>query len=71
MNRPILFTTGCPKCKVLKLKLEKANIDFDICEDMNSIAAICDTIGVSYVPILKVEDKYLDFGDAIKWVGEQ
>lgn len=68
---PTLYTTGCPKCKVLKKKLEDAKIEYIIEESIESIMEVCNTLGVTTVPILEVEEnKYLDFTEAIKWVGE-
>lgn len=70
MQNPILYTTGCPRCKVLAAKLEKANIEYEKCEDMESILKVCNDLGVSTVPILGTENGNLTFEEAIKWVGE-
>jgi len=65
----ILHSTGCPKCKVLKLKLDKKNIaytenhDIDI-EDMKNR-------GFMSMPILQVDDEYMDFSNANNWINQQ
>lgn len=71
MNKPVLYSTGCPKCKVLAKKLEMANIAYEIKDDLDSIITLCDFLGSTSLPILEVNGTYLNFGEAIKWVGEQ
>lgn len=65
MNEYImLYSTGCPKCNVLKSKLKEKNIAFIeniSVDDMKKL-------GIDAVPVLKVNDKLLDFKAAIEWV---
>lgn len=59
-----LFSTNCPKCKVLEAKLNQANIKFNF---SNEIQEVIDQ-GFTSAPILKVDNEYMDFGSAIKWI---
>lgn len=61
----ILYSTGCPRCEVLKEKLEKASIDFNIVDDVN----ILESMQFDILPMLEVNGKIMDFKEAIKWVG--
>ena len=63
----ILYSIGCPKCEVLEKKLKQNNIDFDIVSSKEEILSL----GITEVPVLKVEDKYLSFSDAIKFINNQ
>lgn len=64
-----LYSTGCPKCKVLKKKLEAANIDYIEVTDTDKIYQICKSTGLDSVPIIAIEDGHiLDFNRAIAWV---
>lgn len=65
-NKIILFSTGCPKCNVLKQKLSTYNIDYTLETDMTEII----DAGLMTVPILKVDDKYLEFKEANDWLNE-
>lgn len=65
--RLVLYSTGCPKCTVLKKKLESKNIEF---EENNSVDEMM-TLGISTVPILKLDSTMMDFATAVKWVNEQ
>lgn len=65
--KPVLYTTHCPKCTVLSKKLEKANIEYDICED----TSIMQSKDFTSLPILEVNGEILDFSAAIKWVGDR
>jgi glutaredoxin len=67
----ILYTIGCPKCKVLEAKLTKAAIDFKTVTNEEIIGDICNKNGISGLPVLQVDDKIYNFTSAVKWVGEQ
>jgi glutaredoxin len=43
-----LYSTGCPKCKVLKRKLEDLSIDFRVLYDMDRLLEL----GFMEVPVL-------------------
>lgn len=63
-----LYSTHCPKCRVLEAKLQKAGIDFRVCEDIPAMEAK----GISSVPVLEMEDgALLDFAQAASWVNHQ
>ena len=69
-----LYSTGCPKCNVLKRKLDEANIEYVINTDEAAIIKACEKLETDMLPILEIEKDgnktYCDFGGAIKWVGE-
>ena len=58
----VLFSTGCPKCRVLEQKLNQKNIDFTFNDNIDEIIEK----GFMTAPVLKVDDDYLEFGQAIK-----
>lgn len=64
--KPILYTTHCPKCQVLTKKLDKAGIEYDVCEDIE----VMESKGLINLPALEVNGEMLDFVSANKWVGE-
>ena len=65
----ILYSTGCPKCNVLKKKLEAANINYTEVTDTDKVSQICNSTGFDSVPIIAIEDgDILDFNRAIAWV---
>lgn len=64
MDKLILYSTHCPKCKILEAKLNQKKLSFEIVEDTDVMMGM----GIMSVPILKVNDEMLDFGNAIKWV---
>ena len=61
-----LYSTGCPKCSVLKKKLEQKGVQFDICTNIDEMQSL----GINQLPVLSIDDKLLNFAEAIKWVGE-
>lgn len=62
-----LFSTGCPKCRVLEQKLNNKNIEYAKDSNMDEVV----NQGFMSAPVLKVNDVYLDFTNAVKWVNEQ
>ncbi len=59
-----LYSTGCPKCQVLEKKLAKDGIEFSISDDIDELIKK----GFMSAPILKVDDKFFEFKDAINWL---
>lgn len=64
---PILYSTGCPQCQVLKKKLDNAKIEYSVVTDIN----IMQKKGFMSVPILEVNDKCMNFIEANNWIKEQ
>ena len=63
----ILYSTGCPKCKVLKIKLAKKGIQYSERSDLEEMQAL----GMKSAPALMVNNSLLDFNHAIAWLNEQ
>lgn len=62
--KTILYSTGCPKCSILKKKMDEKNIEYDIVSDVDLMQAK----GFMNLPMLEVDDNIMDFGAAIKWI---
>ena len=67
MNKVILFSTGCPRCKVLKQKLQSKNIEYDEVTSVDDMLAL----GITEVPVLNVGGELLNFLRAVEWVNNQ
>ena len=62
-----LYSNGCPKCKILKSKLDNKNIQYELCSDIDVMISK----GFNLMPTLEVERETMNFLDAINWVKEQ
>ena len=62
-----LYSTGCPKCKVLKIKMSLKNIAYEEINDINEMKAR----GFMSAPMLDVDGKVYAFSEALQWVKEQ
>lgn len=60
----ILYTNNCPKCRVLKEKLDSKNIQYEIFDDVEEMIKR----GFSHMPMLEVDGNVMDFKKAIIWV---
>lgn len=59
-----LYSNDCPRCKILKKKLDEKGINYESCTDVNKMLSL----GITTVPMLRVEDKMMGFSEAVKWV---
>lgn len=61
----ILYTIGCPRCNVLKRKLDELNLKYIIQNDENIIISE----GLDEMPVLEIEDgRRMGFSEAIEWL---
>ena len=59
-----LYTTHCPKCKVIENKLNSKHVEFEMIDDVERI----NEAGITELPVLEVEGKQMSFLEANKYV---
>ena len=64
---PTLFSTGCPKCTILKKKLSQKGIEYT---EVNDTQQMLD-MGLKSVPWLEVDGQMMNFEQANKWINKQ
>lgn len=64
MTEAILYSTGCPKCKVLKQKMDAVGFTY---QENNSVDEML-ALGITQVPVLSVDGELYDFAQAVKVV---
>lgn len=62
----IYKTEHCPMCKLLIQKLEEKHVTFNIVSEID----ILKQKNILQVPMLEVNNKLLNFQEALKWIGE-
>lgn len=62
-----LYSTHCPQCKALEMKLNKKKIEYVVCDDREKMKEL----GFSAAPMLDVDGTYYNFTNAVKWVNSQ
>ena len=67
MGEIILYEHGCPRCKVLKSKLDQKGIKYENITDVEVMKAK----GFQEAPKLEVDGVIMDFKTAVEWIGEQ
>lgn len=60
----ILYSTGCPKCMILEKKLEQKGIEYTVNNDIDLMTQK----GFMSLPMLDVDGKELEFGEAVRWL---
>ena len=66
-EKVILYEHGCPRCKVLKSKLDEKGIEYEDVSDVEIMKAK----GFQEAPKLEVSGVIMDFKEAVKWIKEQ
>lgn len=59
-----LYTTHCPKCRVIEKKLAQKGIQYSEVTDVE----VMTKRGFKGAPMLEVDDKVYNFGDANRWI---
>lgn len=63
----VMYSTGCPKCNVLKKKMEAKGIEY---EENNSVDEMT-LLGITHVPVLFVDENRMEFSEANQWINAQ
>lgn len=63
----IYSKVGCPRCKVLKMKLEQKGIEYTECQDMEKMKEL----GIVSLPVVDFDGNLLTFEKAVKFVNER
>lgn len=63
----VLYTTGCPRCKVLEAKLAAKQIDYQSITDVETMLKK----GLNLMPVLEVDGELFDFASAVDWVNHK
>lgn len=60
----ILYSTNCPRCKILKSKLDDKEVTYSIVNDVDKML----NMGMTVVPVLEVDGVRMNFKEAINWI---
>lgn len=60
----IFYSTDCPKCKILKKKLDSKNLTYSLVDDVDAML----DLGLMSAPALSVDGKLMDFLNAINFI---
>ena len=60
----ILYSTGCPRCNVLKQKLDGKGIRYVTVNDVD----VMTEKGIETVPVLEVDGQMMPFKEAVDWI---
>lgn len=63
-EKVILYSTGCPRCTVLKRKLDEKGVVYQEIEDVDEMMKL----DIMEVPVLYIGGVLMNFTEAIEWV---
>lgn len=64
MNKVVLYSTGCPRCRVLEKKLNEKNIIFELVNDEDVMIEK----GFMTAPMMEINGNLYDFKNAVDWI---
>ena len=59
-----LYSTDCPRCRILKKKLDAANLAYTVCTDTEKMLAM----GLREAPVLEIGEVRYDFTHALEYL---
>lgn len=62
-----LYSTGCPRCEVLKKKLSEKSVAYTEVTSVDDMLAL----GIKEVPVLSVDGGLMSFKEATRWINNQ
>lgn len=66
-KKVVLYSTGCPKCRVLEAKLNEKHIQYEVNGSVDDMEAL----GLMELPALDVDGELYNFVTAVKWANSQ
>lgn len=67
MGKVILYEHGCPRCKVLKTKLDNSGVQYETISDIK----VMEAKGFKESPKLEVDGVVMGFKEAVDWLKGQ
>ena len=67
MEKIVLWSTHCPRCKVLETKLKQKNVEYEEINDVEQMKAR----GFTEAPKLEVNGVVYDFKGAVDWINRE
>lgn len=64
MDNIILYSNNCPRCKILKSRLDSKDIKYELIQDIDLMI----DKGLNQMPVLEINRKMLGFKEAIDWI---
>lgn len=61
-----MYSTGCPNCRVLKMRLDKYHVEYRLCEDIEEMQKR----GITTLPALDVDGRFMNFLESIQYLKE-
>ena len=62
----VMYSTGCPKCKILKKKLDEKKVVYEEETEDEKMKSK----GIDRVPVLEVDGKLFSYSEAVKLVND-
>ncbi len=65
-----VYSTNCPRCKTLIMKLKSSQVDFKVIDDKDEVLNKAEEVGISQAPFMLVDgvDKVFSFTEALNYI---
>lgn len=62
----VAYSTNCPKCKILKKKLESSGLEYEFIEDEEEVLRVAREHNILEAPFTIIDGEVLNFSQTIK-----
>ena len=64
-----LYSTHCPQCRALEMKLDKVGIEYEVCDDKEAMLAM----GLKAAPVLDIGNGHylMSPTEIVAWINQQ
>ena len=69
----IMYSIACPQCKTLEREFNKLGVEYELenikddTKKWGEAIKIAEEAGIKSFPFVKVNDKCMNFGEALRW----
>ena len=61
-----VYSTNCPKCKILEKKLTGLGKEFELIDDLTEVMEASEKYNIKEAPFVVLDDKVYNFAEVIK-----
>jgi len=61
-----VYSTNCPKCKILEKKLDLANKEYKLINDLDKVNEASEKYNIQEAPFVVIDEKVYNFTEMVK-----
>ena len=66
-----VYSTNCPKCRILVKKLNDSGLEFEVIDNLDEVLAASEEFNIQEAPFSIIDEKAYNFMDTIKFINNR